>query len=285
MRMIGSIYHNLALVLMLAGIIMHTAYSQDKHRVRLKADYFKEMGGNSRLEIGAAARIDRQNVDLPGLEITVVNEIGEEEITLGSVRTDHNGKGILTLDLSELKADSLDIYTLNANFSGTDTLRRASRSVSFRDADLIARLIIKDSVHHITATLRDKVLDSALADKNVIVRVERLFRPLRISDEINLTDEDGTILVPIPSGIPGVDGKLRLESVLSDSDDYGTIKATLDAPIGIPIVDESTFDDRTLWSPRNRTPIFILLFTGGLILVTWGTIIYLIRTLIKIAKH
>lgn len=264
---------------------MHVTQSQDKHRVRLKADYIKYMEANSILKIGATARINKQTVDLPGLELSVINEVGEEEIMLGSVSTDHQGQASFMMDLGALQSDSLNAYTLSVNFIGTDTLRRTSRSVTFRDVDLIARLISRDSLHSIEAVLKDKAKDSVLADQNVIVQVERLFAPLLISDQINMTDDNGTILVSIPEGIPGVDGILKVEAVLADSDDYGTVKAMIDAPAGIPIVDESTYDERTLWAPRNKTPIFILLFTGVLILGTWGTILYLIRTLYKIAKH
>lgn len=250
-------YSTLVLILFLLGIGFHLAQAQDKHRVRIRADYIKYMETNSFLEMTASARINKKNVNLPGLDLTVVNEIGEEEIILGTATTDQKGETSFTIDLGALKADSLDVYNLNIKFKGMDTLRRASRSVTFRDADLIARLISSDSVHTLEATLKDKAKDSLLSDQNVIVQVERLFAPLLISDEINMTDENGTILVTVPSDIPGVDGALKLEAVLEDSDDYGTVKAIVNAPIGVPIVDESSFDERTLWSPRNKTPLFI----------------------------
>ncbi len=74
----------------------------------------------------------------------------------------------------------------------------------------------------------------------------------------------------LEEGIPGVDGNLTFEVVLKESDDYGTVKAMVNAPIGIPIVDESTFDERTMWSPRNKTPLFLLIFPNLLIFGMWG---------------
>ena len=270
MRVANGIYRFLVIILLIWGSSWLSATAQEKHRVRLKADYVKIMDANSILNIAATARIDKRNVDLPGLDLSVVNEVGEEEITLGTVRTDPNGEAQMMIDLGALKADSLDTYSLSVKFKGTDSLRRASRSVTFRDAVIAARMIMRDSVHTLEAVLKDSAKDSLLSDQNVIVRVERLFAPLLISKEINMTDEFGTILVPVPEGIPGVDGNLKLEAVLEDSDDYGTVKAIINAPVGVPIVDESSFDERTLWSPRNKTPIFILLFTGLLVLATWG---------------
>ena len=116
------------------------------------------------------------------------------------------------------------------------------------------------------------------------MQIQRLFRSLPIGEEYNYTDENGTILVPIEKGIPGVDGILTLEVVLKDSDDYGTVKAMVKAPVGVPIVEESTFDQRTMWSPRNKTPLFLLIFPNLLIFGIWGIIIYLIINLFKITK-
>jgi len=123
-----------------------------------------------------------------------------------------------------------------------------------------------------------------LSDQILNVQVQRLFRPLRIGPEFNSTDESGTIIVPIEEGIPGVDGMLTFEVVLKDNDDYGTVKAQVTAALGTPVVDESTFDERTMWSPRNKTPLFLLIVPNLITLGIWGIIIYLILNLVKIKK-
>jgi hypothetical protein len=91
-------------------------------------------------------------------------------------------------------------------------------------------------------------------------------------------------MVEIEKGLPGVDGILTFEVVLEESDEYGTVKALVQAPIGKLIVDESTFDERTMWSPRNKTPLFLLIFPNVLTLGIWGIIVYLIINLFKISK-
>ena len=111
-----------------------------------------------------------------------------------------------------------------------------------------------------------------------------MFRSLSIGEDSYNTDQDGTILVPVEEGIPGVDGNLTFEVVLEDSDDYGTVKALVHAPIGVPVVNESTFDERTMWSPRTKTPYFLLIFPNLVIFTMWSFIIYLIINLFKIQK-
>lgn len=262
-------------------------YAQDakKNSVRLKADYIKIMGGEIYLNIRATSKIDNQNIDVPNLEINVYNEYEDEEIPLGKTITDSRGKSKFVIEgLQAIKPDSTNTYNLGVSFEGNDDFKRASGSVSFKNADIKAELITKDSVNYIAATLSDTVADSLLAEKSLLIQVQRLFSPLKIGEEFNFTDENGAILVPVEDGIPGIDGNLNIEVVLDDSDDYGTVKAIVNAPIGKPIVEESSFDQRTLWSPRNKTPFFILLFTGGLIFGTWGVIIYLFTNLVRLTK-
>jgi len=275
------------LVVFSTNMAFQELYAQEveKHRVRLKLDYIKVMEGDAYLDIKASARIDKQNVDVSNIAIKVFNEVNDEEIHLGDVMTNLKGESrFIIKDFKSLVPDSTQVYTLGISFKGNDLYKRASKSVSFRDAEITAKIITKDSINFVTATLKDIKLDSLLVDHSLDVQVQRLFSPLKIGEEFNNTDENGTILVPVEDDIPGVDGVLTLEVVLNDSDDYGTVKALINAPIGIPIVDESTYDQRTLWSPRNKTPIFILVFANLLIFGIWGMLIYLMYNLFKISK-
>ncbi len=262
-------------------------YAQEvkKNRVRLKLDYIKVMESDAYLDIKASAKIDKKNIDVSNITIKVYNEVDDEEIDLGNVITNMNGKSrFIIKNLKSLKPDSTNVYTLGISFKGNDLYKRASKTVSFRDAEITAKIITKDSTNFVTATLKDISLDSLLVDHSLDVQVQRLFSPLKIGEEFNNTDENGTILVPVEEGIPGVNGNLTLEVVLNDSDDYGTVKALINAPIGTPIVDESTYDQRTLWSPRDKTPISILVFANLLIFGIWGMLFYLMYNLFKISK-
>ena len=267
------------------GSILH-AQDAKKNSVRLKADYIKIMGGEIYLNIKATSRIDKQNIDVPNLDLAIYNEVNDEEILLGNTKTDLKGQAKFVIDnLNTVKPDSTDSYNLAVSFKGNDDFKRASRSVSFKNAAIKAELVRKDSINYIKATLSDTGADSLLAEQSLLIKVQRLFSPLKIGEEFNFTDENGTIFVPVEDGIPGLNGNLNIEVVLEDSDDYGTVKAIIKAPIGKPIVEESTFDERTLWASRSKTPIFILLFSGALIFGTWGIIIYLITNLFKIIKN
>lgn len=270
---------------MFNGLQNINAQTTEKNKVRIKADYVKIMDSISYLDITAASRIEKQNVEVSNIELSVYNETEEDEIEIGSTITNSKGKSrFIIKDLNALIPDSTMTYTLNVSFKGNDAYKKASKSISFKNASISANITVKDSTNFISASLSDLSTNSPIEGESLTVQVQRLIKPLKIGEEFNNTDENGTILVLIEEGIPGVGGNLNIEVVLEDHDDFGTIKKIVHAPVGIPIVKESTYDDRTMWSPRNKTPWFILIFTNLLIFSVWGVIIYLVVNLFKINK-
>jgi hypothetical protein len=260
-----------------------SVFAQDK--VRLKAEYVKVMNEGVYFDIQATAKVNDENVNVSNIELVIYNLVGDEQVELGKTKTNMQGKSRFKLkDLSTIKPDSSNTYNIDISFAGNDKFSDASKSISFKNADIVAKLVSIDSVYYVTATLIDKSTDSLMVGESLKVQIQRLFKPLPIGEEFNETDEDGTILVSIPEGIPGVNGILAIEVVLSESEEFGTVKAIVNAPIGKPVVDESTFDQRTMWSPRSKTPLFLLIFPNLLTFAIWGIIIYLITNLFKINK-
>ncbi|HHC81170.1 MAG TPA: hypothetical protein ENK46_14915 [Flavobacteriia bacterium] len=273
--------------LFIVMMISQNTYAQKKklHKVRLKAEYIKITDGEMYLDISATSKIKKKNKKIPNIKLSIYNEFNDERYKVGEITTNNKGKNKFIIDgLHTLKADSTNTYTLKIAFKGNEVYKKASKTIRFKDADIKASLSTKDSIYYIKAILTDKATGNPLANQSLSVQVQRLFSPLRIGKEFNDTDDDGTIVVPIKENIPSADGNLVIEVVLNDSDEYGTVKAFVNAPIGIPVADESTFNQRTMWSPRNKTPIFILVFTNFLIIGIWGILLYLIINLFKISK-
>ena len=256
-----------------------------QNKVRLKAQYVKIMDSVSYVDIAATSKIEKENIKVSGVEIIVFNELEEESIELGKVMTNHKGESRFVIEkLNTIQTDSLNTYNLLFSFKGNETFKRAKKSISFKDAEITAKIVVKDSINYMQAILTESIANSPLVEQDLTIQVQRLFGPLTLGDEFNSTNEDGTIFVPVEEGIPGVDGHLTFEVVLNDSDDYGTVKALINSSIGIPFVNESTFNERTMWSTRDKTPIFLLIFPNLLIIGIWGLIIYLFVNLFKISK-
>ena len=262
------------------------AQKEKKNRARLNVEYVKIMDGEIYFNVKASARINKKNIPVSQIDLDIFNLLDDEKITLGKIKTNHKGEGRLTLkDISSIKTDSSNVYNIQLIFKGNDTFKNAKKTISFKDVSISAKIITKDSINYVEAALNDSSTNEPILGESLKVQVERLFSPLLIGDEFNETDDEGKILVPIEDGIPGVDGNLNIEVVLDESDNYGTVKAVVMGNIGVPITDESTFDQRTMWSPRGKTPIFLLFLTYTWIFIVWGIIAYLIVNLFKIVKY
>ncbi len=261
--------------------------AQDKKKIklRIKADYTKIIDHSSFIDLTTTAKINKKNTGIANLNLTIISETDDDELELGQATTNHDGKvRFIINDLNKLLKDTLGFYNLRVKFMGNDSFKKASKDLSFKDATIETKSFTKDSINYISATLRDVYLDSLLPKTSLKVNIERLFKSLPVGENFNYTDKNGSILVPIEEGIPGIDGNLVIEVILNDSDDYGTVKTLTNTAFGKPVILDNSFENRTLWSPRNKTPIFILIFANLLILAMWGFIIYLITNLFRINK-
>jgi CDP-glucose 4,6-dehydratase len=159
----------------------------------------------------------------------------------------HGKSKFILKSLSKIEADSTNTYNFVISFKGNESFKKASKSISFKDANIEAKLVTKDSINYITATLIDKEKNSPISDVILTIQIQRLFKPLKIGDEFNNTDENGTISVIIEEGIPGVDGNLAIEVVLKDSDDYGTVKAIVN------VTSDKCYDNKEwIWGYREN---------------------------------
>lgn len=277
---------------LLLGILPQKTYAQEeKNDVSISISYTKIMGVSSSFDIKATSRIDKQTMPVSGIELTITNDANNENISIGKVVTNAEGKAKFELkEFSSLLMDDESYYNFTVQFNGNDAYGETTESIRFKDAKINAEVITEageegeEAVNSIKATLTDSSSDTPVAEADLIVQVQRLFRPLKIGEDSNSTDEDGTIVVEIRKGIPGIDGKLKFEVVLKDSEDYGTVKTIVEAPIGIPIVDKSTFDSRTLWGSRTKAPIFLLVSLNLMLFGIWGTLLYFSYNLIRISK-
>ncbi len=195
--------------------VLSTGAQEKKERLRIGAVYTKVMNGPVYFDLSTSARIERTNVNVPNIPLEIHYEVDGEEFPLGEVTTGPDGSARFTLErLDKIQSDSTGLYILGVSFGGNDTFRRASRSAEFRDAAISATLQQQDSLNFISATLTDVALDSVVEDALIKVQVKRMFKPLRISDDLLMTDAEGSILVPIPGDIPGKDGILDIEVVI-----------------------------------------------------------------------
>jgi hypothetical protein len=128
----------------------------------------------------------------------------------------------------------------------------------------------------------------AAPDVEMKVGVQRLGSILSAGEEETYTtDSSGIVTVEVKrDSLPGDQkGNVVLAARVDDNDLYGNLLATKTVPWGVAVKpDTGFFDQRTLWSTRFRTPLWLLLMAYGIVIGVWGTIIYLVMQIVKIKK-
>lgn len=261
-----------------------TLQAQDKqYKARLSVDYIHVMGAKPYLEVASKFKGENGYEPSTKLELNIYHRVNEDSIILlGTAKTNHKGVAVYELEeQANSDADSLTENTFVVKIENSKRFKNAKKEISYMDASIKAEIVEIDSVFNIKATLLNGIGEPIEGEKFKI-NLQRLFAPLAIGRSYN-TSGKGKILVPLNESYPGVDGRLTFE-VFIDSKKYGNVKYLLNSSIGEPIKDLSSFDDRTLWSPPNKTPLFLLIFPNLLMLGIWFVIFLLVRNLFKIYK-
>ncbi len=260
--------------------------AQEKTRVRVSLNHTAETQDVSAVELQARFRGEAGFEPASGLGFDLFCVYPNDSlVAAASAVTDDSGKTVFVIEEpGKCYRDSTGTYHYRVISLEHPGFEQAQRDISFRRAVLDVLIVEENDQPYVKATLTDEYSGEPVPDNPIRISVSRLFRPLAIGGDFNLTDESGSVLVPVPRDLPGIDGKLAFEALLSDHEDYGTVKCRVSAPLGIPVTDQSTFDERTMWSPPDKTPIFLLTVPNLLILGVWGTIVFLLINLYKIYK-
>lgn len=125
-------------------------------------------------------------------------------------------------------------------------------------------------------------------DVEMKVGIARLGSILSAGDEQSYTtDANGTITAELKKdSLPGdKNGNITLIAKVEDNETLGNLVVEKTANWGVPTIEDTNFfNQRTLWTTRFRTPYWLLFMAYSIIIGVWGTLIYLIRQLLKIKK-
>ena len=106
-------------------------------------------------------------------------------------------------------------------------------------------------------------------------------------EEIYTTDSSGIATVELKKdSLPGdQNGNIILVAKVEDNDLFGNLLVEKTVPWGVALrSNNSFFDQRTLWTTRFRTPIWLLFMAWSIVIGVWGTIFYLIVQIVRIKK-
>lgn len=276
--------HSLIIVLLLlfSFSFSNIEAKTKKLKPRLSVTYNKE-GETHFLQITGKYKEDKEFKMAKGLNLKIYQITDNDSLVLiGNGILNKAGK--LNFNVASVFNNPQDEYQFEVDFEGTEKLQEASSSLTVIPVFLTSELLKDEDQYSIKAVLTDKD-QNPIVGQELKVQLQRLFAPLPVNNEIQFTDENGMIIVPIENIMPGINGELNYEVVIKDSEEYGTVKSMINTKIGSVIKDLSTFDQRTMWSPPRMAPWADLIIPNLLIFGIWLTIIILVINLFKISKN
>ena len=256
---------------------------------RIELDYFQV---NDQLpSLTTRVRVKKDKGWEPVSEVNVNLFLDEETESgkMGDVTTDLKGQGSYILPVTFKPAwDSLDQYTFIAIIRGDNKVSDMKKEITIKRGNLKVEASEKGGERKLLITFTGRQKDKWIVVSGVELKafINRNFGKLTIGEDTYTTDEAGTVALEFTVNIPGDEtGNLVVGASIEDNDDYGNLTGTHTVAWGLPLQKQDDFfARRTLWSTRDRTPIWLLIFPNLMILLVWGVIVYLVHSVVVMKR-
>lgn len=283
----------LVLVFTTCGMIPVTVFAQDdteeetptsiKSRMSLSVNQFSdrtiELTGLLR------AKIEGRYQQIPdaALVFFALHADGEEQ-RIGEGTTNAGGTASVILNHTDMSPDADSMFSFLVRFDGNDFLSGSEADIQLIPAILEMNPLEQDSSYilQLKATALTPDGEQAIAGVPVSVYVKRMFSALEVAS--GETDEEGKLEVEFPNDLNGDDhSNLTITALIADTDEYGSLKATMVQPWGRPVSYEVENLPKALWSPHPPTWMIVTFFI--LMGTVWGHYIIIIFNLFGIKSE
>jgi hypothetical protein len=215
----------------------------------------------------------------------------QPENLIAKVLTDTNGKAKAIIP-PQLKSawDSSGRHTFIVVAEAKSKEGETTSEFTITKSRISIDTLSEDGVKSISVRVMKYENDEWMPVKDVEMKigVERLGGILSAGDEDTYTtDSTGTAKGEFKKdSLPGdQNGNFILIAKVEDNDELGNLVAEKIVPWGVAVKqDNNFFKQRTLWSTRFKTPLWLLFMAYSIVIGVWGTIIYLVFQIFKIKK-
>jgi hypothetical protein len=286
LKLVGSL-------VLLLGTSIDTIKAQDTEasKTTLSISYFLPANKVPYLEVNTRKKVGRKFEPVKNIRVDIYFNEAEPNNLLGKVITDSIGKGRIGLPPSfKNNWDSLNEFKFLAQsepLSGQETL---SADINIKKAILIVDTASAEGTRMVTAELKEKNGNDWVPVKDIDMKlaVKRMGGNLSVGDkDFYTSDSMGVSSAEFKmDSIPGDQkGIITLVAEVDDNDTYGNLVTEKTVDWGKVISPQKNFfAQRTLWSIRSETPIWLLFTVWSIVIGIWGTIIYLVFQILKIKK-
>jgi hypothetical protein len=283
------IKHNLLLAVF-CSICVFVSYSQDstKNDLSINVAYYNNNNQYQYLVATAKTKVNGKFTEVSDVHLNFYIGSVDKVNLLGSSVTNHSGSAMLFIPASAKDTwikSSKQSFIAVANESKQYT--SAQGDVDITKAKLKIDTASDKKITVVFMELKDTVW-APVKGVDIKVAVKRLDGDLSVSTETPTytTDSLGRVNADFQrENLPGDSkGNLILVAKVEDNDTYGNLSVRQTAPWGVPSIYVSNYDDRTLFSRRGKSPLWLYFMAYGTILTVWSILIYLAFQIRKIKK-
>jgi len=276
--------------LTVALISIHSSFAQEeKASIRISLEYYQTNNGIPILKTLVRTRSGRRYEPVQGVIVNLFLNEETKNGMMGNITTDESGRGEFILpDKFSPAFDTLNQMIFIARVLNDPNYEDKTEELEITKSTLQLELNEVDSVKMVTFKL--EYFDESgekipMEEVDLKLYVKRMLGNLPVGGDYIMTDENGEAEVEFPNDIPGDEnGIITLIGRLENHDELGNMEMTKEINWGIPLPKEQA-SERTLWGPRDKAPLWLLIFPNLILLGIWTVIFYLVIQLYKINKE
>ena len=265
-------------------------FSQDSLKKELLVDlgYYMPANRVPYLEAYTKMKIDKRFQAVPEVQLSVY--LDSIPNLMARVQTDQTGKARIIIPGS-MKAswNESPRHTFIAVAEGTNQFDEVTSEIVISKSKVEIDTVSAEEGRTVRVRVFELSGDEWIPAKDVEMKigVSRIGGILPISDEETYTtDSTGEVVAEFKKeNLPGDSaGNIRLIARVEDNEQLGNLQAEAIVPWGEAFRVVPEVQHRSLWATRDKAPLWLLFMAGVIVVIVWGSIIYLIIQIFKIRR-
>ena len=280
------------MALSLAGIMSNAQDStgSEKKELQLNVSYYQPQNNIPYVLVTTKTKVDRKFIGVKDLKVNVYLDAVTDSNLIQSFQSNITGEERIYIPTSFKGVwDAASSFTFIAVAAANKEFDETKGEAQVTKAKIEIDTSRTDDIRNVTVSVKELQNGEWIPAKGVELKiaVKRSIGNLPIGDEETYTtDSTGAVTAEFKrdSLLGDAKGNFILIARTEDNETFGNLFAEKNVNWGVaPIIDDS-FNHRSLWATRNKTPVWLLFLAYSIIAGVWGTLIYLIFQLIKIRK-
>jgi hypothetical protein len=258
--------------------------------LQLNVNYYQPQNNIPYVLVTTKTKVERKFIGVKDLKVNVyLNEVSDSSL-LQSFQSNITGEERIYIPPSFKGIwDATSSLTFIAVAAANKEFDETKSEAAITKAKIEIDTSRTDEAKNITVSVKELQNGKWVPANGVELKiaVKRSIGNLPIGDEESYTtDSTGSVTAEFKrdSLLGNNKGNFILVARTEDNEKFGNLFAEKNVNWGVAPIFDNSFNQRSLWATRSKTPIWLLGLAGSIIAGVWGTIIYLILQMIKIRK-